>query len=862
MPVSELSLLDALANSKSRYDVSIISTFNSYLPFYEDIVFHRLRNSGCRGNALLMDSNQILSALNDTFYRPRFAGKGYTLIPIEVENRCFHPKVVLLLGKEHCSLFIGSHNQTISGFGRNRELTASFEIDRESSDTERIIFRDAWQAIRNWTVNQPDELLATIALGENIAAWAFAETGKAAPAKHTFLATSHDSTPLWHQLKQYLPRKIKRATLIAPFFGENLSFLEALISDLNPDECIVGIDPSTVHIVPNASDLLPPVRFVETDSLYGGRGYLHAKSILLETDTEEEYLIIGSANASRSAWLEISPKRNLEAVVLIHSDGKSDAHDLGLRTLANNPTISKDRWELVKQNRDNPENYEVERLPLLIAVETEEGFEIVLPPALIGDLGTAELYEADGSFLAEVQWTESEDGRALIRIDEHNVRQKTSAIRLRKEDGETLRVFVHHTSEIVRGLSNSKYRDFFSELEGFNFGVNEEFWKLIDKIVFTDGDELPDNISVQFSQRIGNQELKAGESTEPARQKIFSVPTIASNRLGNLTTIPQDSLSELLSFINKRLYSPSEVQKGQITTRSEEEIIGSEDEEIAKIGDERERLEKLAELCRKRTKTMMSRMVTKLKKAPGGDAKRAFVLIRQLAVVLGVLKLIRDYEEQQDSVHRLSSFIDTNSEWDFFIEAVRLVSVGEVNIIESLQALRDCRFSNEVSNVIGMLVWLAYEVGLHINRLNSVQDRLYSDSYDDQWEVDYILVGSACLLKLAPWFYDDDVAKETAVKALKSKSAKQWLNEHLGWMNVVSTAYDDVSLLPSPKRNPQIGDYAYQKTAKNPELLIVAKNPGSTELIDLSSKDGKKTLGKGYAVTVSLQLPPSLPRLS
>ena len=60
MPL-RLSLLDELR--KGGYEASLIASFNSYLPFYEEVVLRRLVTSGVRHNVLLMDSQQYTGSV-------------------------------------------------------------------------------------------------------------------------------------------------------------------------------------------------------------------------------------------------------------------------------------------------------------------------------------------------------------------------------------------------------------------------------------------------------------------------------------------------------------------------------------------------------------------------------------------------------------------------------------------------------------------------------------------------------------------------------------------------------------------------------------------------------------------------------
>ena len=83
-------------------------------------MLRRLVNAGVRHNVLMMDASQYAHSL--TANPPRLAGRHYTLMPVKV-NGAFHPKLVVLTGKQKGLILVGSHNMTLAGFGFNRELT-------------------------------------------------------------------------------------------------------------------------------------------------------------------------------------------------------------------------------------------------------------------------------------------------------------------------------------------------------------------------------------------------------------------------------------------------------------------------------------------------------------------------------------------------------------------------------------------------------------------------------------------------------------------------------------------------------------------------------------------------------------------
>src|SRR5258706_163809 len=142
-----ISLLDVV--SEGGIEASLFTTFNAFLPFYEDVVLRRLLASGCRHNTILMDASQLAACLDDPSLRPVGAGYDYTLAPIR-SRAAFHPKLMLLVGPKRAITCIGSHNLTLSGFGLNRETTYKAIWSGGSDERGADVARATWQATKHW----------------------------------------------------------------------------------------------------------------------------------------------------------------------------------------------------------------------------------------------------------------------------------------------------------------------------------------------------------------------------------------------------------------------------------------------------------------------------------------------------------------------------------------------------------------------------------------------------------------------------------------------------------------------------------------------------------------------------------------
>ena len=151
--LERISLLSEI--KKGGYDASLITTFNAYFPFYEDVVLRKLVASGVRHNVLLMDAGQCTESLNN--HPPRFAGRHYSLVPMHSKG-AFHPKIILLVGKKKGALLVGSHNMTLAGFGFNREITNLIRLENLEDNVAISLISSTLHQIQGWVAEQSVQL--------------------------------------------------------------------------------------------------------------------------------------------------------------------------------------------------------------------------------------------------------------------------------------------------------------------------------------------------------------------------------------------------------------------------------------------------------------------------------------------------------------------------------------------------------------------------------------------------------------------------------------------------------------------------------------------------------------------------------
>src|SRR5205085_8672855 len=184
--------------------------------------------------------------------------------------------------------------------------------------------------------------------------------------------------------------------------------------------------------------------------------------------------------------------------------------------------------------------------------------------------------------------------------------------------------------------------------------------KLVERVVF---DEPSDYHAAPKGTRKND---KSTQQEWCAEQTVFA-SSLQDRRAARLRErfASTGDLGLLLDALNRRLGIglEAEVTSNVGVARSEEDIVGSDDEELASFREIDE--VEIARTCQRKTARMMRRMTAQLERA-GALKDAAFVAVSQLAAVLGVLLLLRELERKRIRSLRGETYILYRDERRFF----------------------------------------------------------------------------------------------------------------------------------------------------------------------------------------------------
>ncbi len=638
-----IALLDELRDLRTnagRYEAAVVTTFNASLPFFEELVLRRLEVGGCSHVVLGMDAGQLAASLERPEERPARAGRDYTLAALSAPGGSFHPKLLLLVGSKGGRLFVGSHNATYSGLSDNREVTTSIEVDGPKDRAGARLLREALDFVLAWAPAREGEALRAV---RRFAPWIDGPAPATAP--DTFFGSSPGGPSLWTQVQRHVPRRCRRVLLVGPFFDRELAFLRQLQKSVPDAEILIGVEPSTVVLDDRAARAVRGVRFVDAGQLGCAEGehpgHLHAKAIAFESGSEY-VLVSGSANPSAAAWLADSGHRNAEAVVVRTRAGATEAvKALGLAALRDAPAVSSASWSAIGERfaAKHLEKRETGAKPVLHFVESAAGLDAETSAKVEHRGAEARVWcpDAVDAFPAPLA---VEGSRVTVRIADDARKASASLVRLEAGTRTVAWGIVHHPTVLAERATPGSQRQLRQALGALEDGAQlESLLKVVNKVIF----EAP--ILLGTARAGAPAKAPAAKAPEWDDHQL-GVPLAATARSTcGYRPIASGDIAVLLDALNRRL-AEGLVPIGKLaSSRTDEAIVGTEDETLVEPPADAPDRDALAALCRRKTGTLLRRMVRHVDLARKDDEVVERTLV-QLAAVLGVVRSIRRIQNQ------------------------------------------------------------------------------------------------------------------------------------------------------------------------------------------------------------------------
>jgi len=340
--IERRNIIELIGNNQRKYHSCILTSYSLDFAFFEERILPALNRNGIKNVNLIVDGYQLEKAQEFTTGK-ELINKSYNFQAIYQKNGVFHPKIMLLIGKKHGLLLIGSGNISSSGLSSNDEIWSAFQLDNISNENSQI-FAFVWDYLQpyindalgfvkmkyKWIINH-SPWLEELKIEENKI------NLKSINTTLNFISNK-SNTSLYNQLLTFVPNNdIEEITIISPFYDKQGLFITNLYNDYKPKKINVIIDLK--------SETLPYDIDTETKkyiSFYNwqecikntkNEDYykLHAKLIHFKY-RDKEIMYLGSANATISAFGDKKNKSvNAETGIIISRKASNNwLNELGI----------------------------------------------------------------------------------------------------------------------------------------------------------------------------------------------------------------------------------------------------------------------------------------------------------------------------------------------------------------------------------------------------------------------------------------------------------------------------------------------------------------------------------------------------
>jgi len=814
------------------YEASLITTFNAYLPFYEEVVLRRLVNSGIRHNVLLMDAAQY--GISSQNYPPVLAGRQYTLAPINMPG-AFHPKLILLVGKKKALIAIGSHNMTLSGFGFSRELTNVIKITSSEDASAISLLRNAWQEVESWLQSSytrlPNQVKDMVLKVETFAPWI-----NKAPVKPTgntiILGGIPGAADLWSQLSALIHGQVIELSVFGAFFDRRLGFIERIKSDLGPNQIYVAVDPHTVKM-PAKQNNIPGVKFVSASKLgesdegkINSERYLHAKGIYLKTSEGQTLLATGSANPSAPAWLANETRGNVELMVVrMGAEAEEIANKLAIAAIPDLEALSSADWEKIAKSHEEEANDSETPSKRYLAVVEED--RVIVDGELVSDLKLATgLLFSIGSEkpIAEKHGFETQGDQCFIRFP---IKQLSNATMLRvARAGKKLEFLLHHQAMLEEQARTGIQRQFKTALLSLetdtpNFDL---LISCLDRIIFSSSAVIKTR-EVTKAKR-GAPQGKS-DDTDPGTLAIDA--SEVKQRKAKQRLLSTGDFAYLLDALiyHLKIQEDKSMENLDRRGRSEEEQVDADDaDEDSDTNNFQEEAVQLLRHCHRKVNSVVKRMIKQFNLYDSGKQTFEEVMIRLLGV-LAVFRELRRCDKNAQWVGKGETTVPLESRKELFEAAMYSLFDGKFSLLHLEKVGEKYANSDELARLKGLLIWLAWDCG----KILAFQ-KPFNESRED---LDKRLVNNAMLLALAQTIEQDEITILEARQSIGTLTTTE-----LEWLKALQTFATECAKFSRsrpdiyPVKKVEPGDVAVHKTINDADLRIVASVGQHVSLVKLS----------------------------
>ena len=299
--MAEKSSINLLKSIRDIKDCELIFFFTyTFDPiFFDNSIFKILKRHN--PNAIIVVFLEYSTYIKKGEDFTDSTGKEYLLLPVKVGS-FFHPKVFFFYKEKEPISFVGSHNLTLPGLSHNMEISSEINDSATNLDILKFISSTISDIIKdkeNFLIQKLGEIIKSFEEHEN----------------ENIKFLTNRKIPILNQVCDLLKKEdFNKLIIFSPFFSKTNEILDVLSRELGIDEFTFCLQKNNHTLDINELKGLKRIQYQEVKTPDNRR--LHFK-ILHFKGKENEYLVIGSPNFTKSALLKTMKGGNLETCLLI-----------------------------------------------------------------------------------------------------------------------------------------------------------------------------------------------------------------------------------------------------------------------------------------------------------------------------------------------------------------------------------------------------------------------------------------------------------------------------------------------------------------------------------------------------------------
>ena len=570
----------------------------------------------------------------------------------------------------------------------------------------------------------PYEIIESYRAFSRFAPWLMKQT-EPEDEEIQFFGSEPGGESLWTRISTEIRGPIDSISVVGPFFDEQIEFLDKLQSNLKPKRFFVGIEPTTVSI-PDFDLDKTAIKLVDASQLAKQSGYLHAKAVFIEAISGKSWLITGSANPSKPAWIAPPESRNAEAVIVHRGEIATEiAKQLGINELDQMPEISSETWIEIKQrvrNEGKGKSNFKDKQTTFIGIATADGinFSNTMFPqndflesiCIDSDQKTVERCK-DCELQGEFYFLPIKSSLNKIRIAEIVVKDSTKLVCL-----------VHHEAEISRRSVSSRqaqFRKTLSSLQTENPDL-ENIILTVEKIIFDEPFEVDPSAKRKIKVNSNkNQEPEKTVTTlgidiDQERLKKKRKRMVTSGDIGHLF----DVLIHCLG-----IEVATEISGVDKKGRTEEELVDSDDDDEIERDNPPFILDapKMVKICNNKVRRLITRMIKNFEKTAQEDDGYDTCLMK-LVAVLALLRELRSLDCRMEGIPFGESLFPMKERERLLKHSLMYLYGGKHKFLNQIDKDIDATPWDELSRLHGLVFWLAYDCGADLTREKEFNESL------------------------------------------------------------------------------------------------------------------------------------------